>query len=219
MKAYEKLLLENKAWAQEQLQLDGKYFENMAKAQNPGYLWIGCSDSRMPANEITNSEPGEIYVHRNIANVVSHTDLNLLSVLQYAVEDLKVNHIIVCGHYGCEGIRASMDHQHHGIMNKWLWNVKDVYRLHKEELNNIKDNHAREDKLAELNVKEQAMNLAKTSIIQHAWKNDKTPCIHGWIYDMKTGLIKDLMKIESDTDLDEIYQFNFSRNKGHYGYY
>lgn len=219
MKAYEKLLLENKAWAQEQLQLDGKYFENMAKGQSPAYLWIGCSDSRVPANEITNSEPGEIFVHRNIANVVSHTDLNLLSVLQYAVEELNVNHVIVCGHYGCGGIAASLDNQHHGILNKWLWNVKDVYKMHQDELSSIQDPTEKNNKLAELNVKEQVMNLAKTSIIQHAWQTGKKPCLHGWIYDMKSGLIKDLTKMDHNTQLEDVYQYNFNKNPGHYGYY
>jgi carbonic anhydrase len=219
MKAYEKLLLENKAWAQEKLQIDGKYFENMSKGQHPGYLWIGCSDSRISANEITNSETGEIFVHRNIANLVSHTDLNLLSVLQYAVEELEVNHIIICGHYGCSGIKASMDMQHHGLMNKWLWNIKNVYRQHTDELSGITDQEKRSDRLSELNVKEQVLNLAETSIIQHAWGKQKKPCLHGWIYDMKSGLIKDILKMDHNSEIEDIYKFNFNRNPDHYGFY
>jgi carbonic anhydrase len=219
MKSYEKLLLENKAWVQEKLEVDPDYFKNMAKGQHPDFLWIGCSDSRIPSNEITNSHAGDIFVHRNIANLVQHTDLNILSVIQYAVEELKVKHIIVCGHYGCGGIKTALDHQHHGLLNKWLRDIKDVYRLYAEELDKIKDPDQQANKLAELNVKEQVLNLAKTSIVQHAWKEEQRPCLHGWIYDMETGLIKDMIKMDHDEPLSDIYTFNFSDNPGHYGFY
>lgn len=220
MKSYEKLLLENKAWAQEKLGIDKDYFKNLAKGQTPDFLWIGCSDSRIPANEITNTEPGDIFVHRNIANLVIHTDFNMLSVLQYAVEELEVNHIIVCGHYGCGGIKTSLDHQHHGLLNKWLRNIKDVYRLHEDELNEIKDEEERTNKLSEFNVKEQILNLAKTSIIQHSWAVDKRPTLHGWVYDMNTGLIKEIITMDQNSEMDDIYKFNFKqRGEGHYGFY
>src|SRR6478609_4001158 len=170
MKPYEKLLLENKAWAQEHVETDPEYFTRMSKVQTPEFLWIGCSDSRVPANEITNTDPGEIFVHRNIANLVVHTDLNLLSVLQYAVEVLKVEHVIVCGHYGCGGVKAALTHTDLGLINKWLRNIKDTYFYHKDELNAIQDMEKRTDRLTELSVMDQVMNLAQTSIIQRAWK-------------------------------------------------
>jgi carbonic anhydrase len=220
MKSYEKLLLENKAWVQEKLQIDDNYFRNMAKGQKPDFLWIGCSDSRIPANEITNTEAGEIFVHRNIANLVLHSDFNILSVIQYAVEELEVSHVIVCGHYGCGGINTALDHQHHGLLNKWLRNIKDVYRLHRDELEHIEDPTEKADKLAEFNVREQVLNLAKTSIIQHSWAVDKRPQLHGWIYDMNTGLIKDIVSMDHESDLEDIYKFNFQqRGEGHYGFY
>jgi len=220
MKSYEKLLLENKAWVQERLEIDKTYFENMSKEQKPGFLWIGCSDSRVSASAITNSEPGDLFVHRNIANMVVHTDINMLSVLQYAVEELEVEHVIVCGHYGCEGIKTALDNQHHGLLNKWLRHIKDVYRLHENELQSIQNLEEKTDKLAEFNVEEQVLNLAKTSIIQHAWKTLQKPTLHGWIYNLKTGLIKDLVTMDKDSDLEEIYKFNFKeRGEGHYGFY
>jgi carbonic anhydrase len=220
MKSYEKLLLENKAWAQEKLDIDPDYFKNMAKGEKPDFLWIGSSDSRIPANEITNTEPGEILVHRNIANLVIHTDFNMLSVLQYAVEELEVSHIIICGHYGCEAIKTALDHQHHGLLNKWLRNIKDVYRLYEKELNECENEEKKADLLSEYNVKEQTLNLAKTSIIQHSWAINKRPTIHGWIYDMNTGLIKDLITMDHHSEMDDIYRFNFKkRDEGHYGFY
>lgn len=167
MRNYDRLLLENKAWAAEKLQDNPEYFSRLAHLQTPEFLWIGCSDSRVPANEITGTHPGEIFVHRNIANMVVHTDLNMLSVLQYAVEVLKVKHVIVCGHYGCGGVKAAMGNHSYGIINKWLRNIKDVYRFHREEIEGL-DEDAKVDKLIELNVKEQVLNLAKTSIIQHS---------------------------------------------------
>jgi carbonic anhydrase len=208
MKTYEKLLLENKAWAREKIQDDPEYFKRLANLQTPEFLWIGCSDSRVPANEITGTEPGEIFVQRNIANMVVHTDLNLLSVLEYAVAHLKVKHIIVCGHYGCGGIKAAISHHNMGIINKWLRNIKDVYRLHEDELNTILDEEQKVDRLVELNVEEQVLNLAKTSIVQKAWKYDQRPILHGWVYGLKNGLLKTVCMIEPGSHLDHIYEYD-----------
>jgi carbonic anhydrase len=208
MKTYEKLLLENKAWAREKIQDDPEYFKRLANLQTPEFLWIGCSDSRVPANEITGTEPGEIFVQRNIANMVVHTDLNLLSVLEYAVAHLKVKHIIVCGHYGCGGIKAAISHHNMGIINKWLRNIKDVYRLHEEELDAIADEEQKVDRLVELNVEEQVLNLAKTSIVQKAWKYDQRPILHGWVYGLKNGLLKSVCMIEPGTRLDHIFEYD-----------
>jgi carbonic anhydrase len=207
MNTYEKLLLENKAWAAEKVQDDPMFFERLVDIQKPEFLWIGCSDSRVPANEITGTKPGEIFVHRNIANMVVHTDLNLLSVLQYAVEYLDVKHIIVCGHYGCGGVKAAMTKKNFGIINKWLRNIKDVYRIHRNEIDLIKDENLKANKLIELNVQEQVMNLAKTSIIQKAWKDKNTPQLHGWVYDLHDGLVKSICEIPSGTHIDDLYEF------------
>jgi len=209
MKPYEKLLLENKAWAQEKISNDPDYFTQLAKVQTPEFLWIGCSDSRVPANEITNTQPGEMFVHRNIANMVVHTDLNLLSVLQYAVEYLKVDHVIVTGHYGCGGVKAAMSNQSFGLINKWLRNIKDVYRFHEEEINILTTEDKKVDRLVELNVIEQVNNLAKTSIIQHAWKKEQRPMLHGWVYGLDDGLLYELIKIDPNTQLDPVYMFDF----------
>jgi carbonic anhydrase len=208
MNSYEKLLLENKAWAREKVQENPEFFRRMANTQEPEFLWIGCSDSRVPANEITGTQPGEIFVQRNIANMVIHTDLNVLSVLEYAVNVLKVKHIIVCGHYGCGGIKAAMTHKSLGIINKWLRNIKDVYRIHEEELMAIENEDKRVDRLVELNVKEQVMNLAKTSIVQKAWKNDHRPHIHGWVYGLANGLLKTIYDMPPNTQLDHIYEYD-----------
>jgi carbonic anhydrase len=208
MKAYEKLLLENKAWAREQVQGDPEYFKRLAKIQSPEFLWIGCSDSRVPANEITGTQPGEIFVQRNIANMVVHTDLNLLSVLEFAVVHLKVKHIIVCGHYGCGGVKAAMSHHNMGIINKWLRNIKDVYRLHENELTQIADEEARVDRLVELNVEEQVFNLAKTSIVQKAWKYEQRPVLHGWVYGLTNGIIKPIVMLEPGTRLDHVFEYD-----------
>lgn len=208
MKAYEKLLLENKAWASEHVRVDKDFFLRLSKLQAPEFLWIGCSDSRVPANEITNTAPGEIFVHRNIANLVVHTDLNLLSVLQYAVQVLKVKHIIVCGHYGCGGVKAAMTHNDLGLINKWLRNIKDTYRLHRDELEAIADPEKRADRLTELSVEEQVMNLVKTSIVQHAWKEENRPTLHGWVYRLTDGILKDLVRLDPNTPIDPIYQYD-----------
>lgn len=207
MKAYERLLLENKAWAREKIKDDPEYFKRLAKIQTPTFLWIGCSDSRVPANEITGTEPGEIFVQRNIANMVIHTDLNLLSVLEYAVVHLKVRHIIVCGHYGCGGVKAAMSRNNFGIINKWIRNIKDVYRIHEEELMAIPNEDDRLNRLIELNVEEQVLNLAKTSIIQKAWREWDAPYLHGWVYGLSDGIIKPLKEMAPGTELDQIYTY------------
>lgn len=208
MKAHEKLLLENKAWSLEKEQDDPQYFLKLAKDQKPNFLWIGCSDSRVPANEVTNTDPGEMFVHRNIANMVVHTDLNLLSVLQYAVEVLGVNDIIVCGHYGCGGVKAALSHQSLGLIDKWLRNIKDVYRIHRDEIDALPDDDAKTNRLVEFNVQEQVMNLAKTSIIQHAWKHNKRPHLHGWVYGLNDGIIKPVFDMPPNTLIDPIFQYD-----------
>jgi len=209
MTSYEKLLLENKAWASEKIKDDPQYFDRLSHLQKPEFLWIGCSDSRVPANEITGTQPGEIFVHRNIANMVVHTDVNLLSVLDYAVNHLKVQHVIVCGHYGCGGIKAALtNHDYKQVLNMWLRNIKDVYRLHADELNVINDEEKRNNRLVELNVTEQLIHLAKTSIIQRAWKNEQRPHLHGWVYGLKDGLIKPLMDMAPGTSIDPLYEYD-----------
>jgi len=209
MQSYEKLLLENKAWASEKLNEDPEYFNRLAHLQTPEFLWIGCSDSRVPANEITGTQPGEIFVHRNIANMVVNTDVNLLSVLDYAVNHLKVKHVIVCGHYGCGGVKAAATQSDFkAVLNMWLRNIKDVYRLHREELDTIKDEEKRTDRLVELNVREQVNNLAKTSIIQRAWKQNQAPDLHGWVYGLKDGLIKPVFEMKAGTHIDPVYEYD-----------
>ena len=208
MKAFEKLLLENKAWAREKIKIDPNYFKNLAQIQTPDFLWIGCSDSRVPANEITGTEPGEIFVQRNIANMVVHTDLNLLSVLEYAVVHLQVKHIIVCGHYGCGGVKAAISHTNLGIINKWVRNIKDVYRIHEEELNAIENEEEQVNRLVELNVEEQVYNLAKTSIVQKAWKDRQAPHLHGWVYGLNNGILKPIIDLEPGSKLDHIYEYH-----------
>jgi carbonic anhydrase len=204
-----KLLLENKAWAQSKLDVDQEYFKKMARDQKPEYLWIGCSDSRVPPSEITNTDPGEMFVHRNIANLVVHTDMNFLSVLQYAVENLKVSHVVVCGHYNCGGVKAALSHQSLGLIDNWIRNIEDTYFSHKVEVDSIKDEFHKVNKLVELNVIDQVRNLAHTSIIQRAWKNSKLPYVHGWVYDINTGLIKQLITLEPDTNIDSAYRYDF----------
>ena len=216
MQEYEKLLLANKAWAQEKLELDEGYFDRLAADQKPKFLWIGCADSRVPAEQVTGAEPGEIFVQRNVANLVVHTDMNLLSVLQYAVEVLKVKHVIVCGHYGCGGVKAAMGHNDLGLINKWLCNIKDVYALHSKELDAIPNEDERFDRLVELNVQEQVKNLTKTAIIQAAWFNDDRPTLHGWAFDLRTGLINDLVTIQPGSPVEDIYRFNFMSEEVQY---
>jgi carbonic anhydrase len=208
MKSYEKLLQENKVWADAKVKADENFFKRLANLQTPEFLWIGCSDSRVPANEITNTQPGEIFVHRNVANLVIHTDVNLLSVLDYAVNHLKVKHVIVCGHYGCGGVKAAMTNQDFkAVLNMWLRNIKDVYSIYRKELDAIPDTDQRADRLVELNVKEQVMNLAQTSIIQRAWKNDQRPHLHGWVYGLKDGLINPVFEMSAGTAIDPLYSY------------
>jgi carbonic anhydrase len=209
MKTYEVLLQENRAWAKGKTDADAEYFHRLSLLQTPEFLWIGCSDSRVPANEITNTQPGEIFVHRNVANLVIHTDVNLLSVLEYAVTHLKVKHVIVCGHYGCGGVKAAMtNHDYKQVLNMWLRNIKDVYRLHRGELDKIDNEEKKFDRLVELNVQEQVQHLAKTSIIQRAWKNEQRPDLHGWVYGLKDGIINPVFEMKAGTHIDELYEYD-----------
>ncbi|CAI8960547.1 carbonic anhydrase [Methylocaldum szegediense] len=209
MRPFEKLLLENKAWAEEQRIRDPGYFSRLAKAQTPDILWIGCSDSRVPAEIIVNAQPGEIFVHRNIANQIITTDFNSLSVIQYAVDVLKVSHVIVCGHYNCGGVKAALSPQRSEllIVNKWLMHIKDVYRLHQGEINALQSDQERADRLVELNVIEQIQNLAHTSVIQHSWKRHLRPVLHGCVYGLTDGIIKELIRLPPETLIHPIYQY------------
>ena len=209
MENYKKLLLANKAWVQDRLALSPDYFSRLADEQTPEYLWIGCSDSRVPAESITGAEAGELFVHRNIANQVSHTDFNLLSVLQFAVDVLKVKHIIVCGHYGCGGIKNAISHKHLGLIDHWLGNIKDIYHAHKEELDNIADVDQRNRRMVELNVQSQLWHLAEFSIIQAAWQKENRPFLHGWVYDLHTGYIKEELMLDAKSTIPKVYQFDF----------
>ncbi len=191
MKTLKKLFDRNLAWATAIKEKDPEFFSLLSKQQTPEYLWIGCSDSRVPANQIVNLPPGEVFVHRNIANLVIHTDLNCLSVIQFAVEVLKVKHIIVCGHYGCGGIRAAMENKEHGLIDNWLSHIKDVSRLNAKKLAGLKQNE-KFDLLCELNVREQVVNVCNTTIVQKAWKKGAALSVHGWIYNIENGILKDL---------------------------
>lgn len=207
---YKKILENNKSWVKEKLKISPDYFNNLAEGQQPPLLWIGCSDSRVPANEIIGAEPGEVFVHRNIANMVIHTDMNMLSVLDYAVNALKVKHVIVCGHYGCGGVKAAMSNNSIGVIDNWVRHIKDVYRFNKEELDGISDESDRFNRFVELNVKEQVYDLAKTSIVQSAWKNGQELSIHGWVYGLNSGYVTDLgVNFSCDKDLDDVYQLRF----------
>lgn len=209
MHPFEELLQDNKAWAAQMLANDPDFFNKLSGLQTPEFLWIGCSDSRVPANQITNTQPGEIFVHRNVANLVINTDVNLLSVLDFAVNHLHVKHVIVCGHYGCGGIKASMSKvDYQPILNMWLRNIKDVHRLHREELDKITDEEQKSDRLTELNVQEQIFNLAKTSIIQRAWKKEQRPELHGWVYGLKDGIIKPVFEMKAGTNIDPLYEYD-----------
>ena len=208
MKSYEKLLENNKSWARESIEKDPEFFNRLKNTQTPEYLWIGCSDSRVPPDSITGTLPGEIFIHRNIANMVVNTDLNMLSVLQYSVEVLKVKHIIVCGHYGCGGVKAAMTNSSLGIIDKWLRNIKDVHRFNREEVDAIENEDEKIDRMIELNVKEQVMNLSKTSIVQRAWKNSNAPDIHGWVYGLNSGLIKPIFELKAGTHIDPLYEYD-----------
>ncbi len=207
---YKKILDNNKEWVEQQLAVDENYFKDLSKGQNPPLLWIGCSDSRVPANEIIGAKPGEVFVHRNIANLVVHTDINMLSVLDYAVNALKVKHVIVCGHYGCGGVKAAMGNQSIGIIDNWIRNIKDVYRVNKEELNEIEDEDKKFNRMVELNVVEQVFNLAKTSIVQNAWNIGQELHLHGWVYGLNSGYVTDLnVNFSNNDDLDSMFKLNF----------
>jgi carbonic anhydrase len=206
---YNDLLKGNKAWVARMEKEDPHFFEGLAKGQNPPVLWIGCADSRVPANEITGTKPGSIFVHRNIANMVVHSDMNMLSVLDYAVNVLKVKHVIVCGHYGCGGVLAAMGNKQFGLIDNWLRHIKDVYRLHRDELDGITDIEMRAKRFVELNVIEQVFDLSKTSIIQNSWQANELPEIHGWVYDISNGIIKDLdVTLRNNSEMHRIFQFD-----------
>lgn len=206
-KFYSQLLENNRTWVAEQLERDPKFFENLANGQKPPILWIGCADSRVPANQIIGAQPGEVFVHRNIANMVVHSDMNMLSVLDYAVNVLKVKHVIVCGHYGCGGVQTAMTNKQVGLTDNWIRHIKDVYRFHKDELDAISDEKEKFDRFVELNVFEQVYDLAKTSIIQNAWSANQDVHVHGWVYNIGDGLIKDLdITLKNNHSLEEVYQ-------------
>lgn len=206
MQSYHKLLLANKAWAHEMQESKPGFFENLTKDQKPEFLWIGCSDSRVPAEEITGAQPGEIFVHRNIANMVIQADLNAHSVVQYAVDALKVKNIIVCGHYGCGGIRAALSRQDFGLLNKWLYFIKQNYSKHYEEIKSLSLDE-QVDKMVEFNVQEQVKTLAHMALMQRAWRKSGAPNIHGWVFGLKDGLIRELTMLTPSSKMDEIYQF------------
>ena len=205
---YESLLEGNRQFVADALKEDPQYFDKLANGQTPPVLWIGCSDSRVPANQITNTNPGEIFVHRNIANMVIHTDMSMLSVLDYAVNVLKVKHVIVTGHYGCGGVLASMSNKQFGLIDNWLRHIKDVYRVHAQELDAIADETKRGDRLVELNVVENVSNLCKTSIVQNAWQNGQELNVHGWVYSLATGVITDMkVSTNNNSKMDEVFRF------------
>jgi carbonic anhydrase len=207
MDVYKSLLEGNRTWVKERINEDPQYFERLSKGQSPKVLWVGCSDSRVPANQITNTNPGDIFVHRNIANVVVQSDMNILSVLDYSVNILKVEHVIVCGHYGCGGVEAAMQNKAYGLVDNWLRFIKDVYRIHREELEAIDDHQARLDRFVELNAIEQSYSLMKTTIIQNAWAERNAPKVHAWVYSLKTGIIKDLnVSPENFKELKPLYR-------------
>lgn len=208
---YKKIIANNAKWVESQLEIDKDFFKDLAKGQNPPLLWIGCSDSRVPANEIIGAKSGEVFVHRNIANMVIHSDMNMLSVLDYAVNVLKVSHVIVCGHYGCGGVKAAMGNQSIGLIDNWIRHIKDIYRYHEIYLNSIEDETERFNKFVEINVQEQVIDLAKTSIVQNAWRNGQQLTLHGWVYGLNSGYITDLdVNMKNNEDLDEVYRLKFS---------
>ena len=207
---YKKIIEGNKNWVANKINEDPAYFEKLAKGQSPPLLWIGCSDSRVPANEVIGAQAGEVFVHRNIANMVIHSDMNMLSVLDYAVNVLKVKHVIVCGHYGCGGVKAAMGNDSIAIIDNWIRHIKNTYRLHHNYLDSIVDLKLRFDAFVELNVKEQVFDLAKTSIVQGAWNQGSELSLHGWVYGLDSGIVKDLqVNLSNNKDLDRVYQLEF----------
>ena len=207
MRVLKPLFDKNRQWASKIKESDPDFFTRLSKQQHPEYLWIGCSDSRVPANQIVDLAPGEIFVHRNIANLVIHTDLNCLSVIQYAVEVLKVKHIIVCGHYGCSGVKAAVDNHEHGLIDNWLRNIKDVYRLHQEKIDALQTEKDRLNLLCELNVVEQVANVCHTTIVQGAWKAGQELTVHGWAYSIEDGILKDLnVCVSNSIDISQTHR-------------
>jgi carbonic anhydrase len=205
--SYTELLRRNRDWVEKTKSDDPDLFDRLSNGQKPRYLWIGCADSRVPTSQITGTNPGEIFVHRNIANMVVHTDINMLSVLQYAVDVLQVEHVIVCGHYGCGGVDAALSNKSYGLIDNWLRNIKDVYRLHIKELDSMKGKEL-SDRMVELNVIEQVNNLCKTNIIQESWTRGQHPHVHGWVYSLNDGLIRDLgVTVRNNDEMHEIYQY------------
>ena len=214
--SYKKIFENNRAWVEARMQQDPHFFERMAYAQNPDYLYIGCSDSRVSAEEMMGLNPGEVFVHRNVANVVNAIDMNASSVIQYAVRELKVKHIIVCGHYHCGGIAAAMEQKDYGLLNPWLRNIRDVYRIHQEELDAIEDPATRFDRLVELNVQEQVINVIKMTSVQQRYAEEGLPVVHGWVFDVRTGLLKDL-EIDFEAILGDIMQiYNLTDKELHF---
>jgi carbonic anhydrase len=210
MDFYSTILENNKTWVAKNLENDPEYFEKLSHGQTPPLLWIGCADSRVPANEIIGAKPGEVFVHRNIANMVIHSDMNMLSVLAYAVDILQVSHIIVCGHYGCGGIQAALSHESHGIIDNWICHIRDAYHLHEDVFSDCHDERSHIDRLVEVNVREQVLSLAKTSIVQAAWSRGQEISLHGWAYGIDSGLVHDLDVTMIDTStLPEIYRLRF----------
>jgi len=208
MNEHRKLLLANKAWVQEKLDLRADFFQRHQATQEPSFLWIGCADSRVPAEEVTGAGPGELFVHRNVANLVLHSDLNAMGVIQYAVQVLRVQHIIVCGHYNCGGVKAAMSMEDVGLLNQWLRYIKDVYRFNQDELDAIEGQQQRFDRLVELNTIEQVANLARTSFVQKTWHDEGTrPQLHGWVYDIKSGLLREILSLDPGAPIDTIYHF------------
>lgn len=209
MDSWKRMLLANRAWVEGKLHLQPDYFTELAKEQKPEFLWIGCSDSRVPAEEITGTSPGELFVHRNVANLVVHTDLNLMSVLQFAVEHLKVKHIIVCGHYSCGGVKAAMSHKQYGLMNTWIRQIKDTWHHHRLQVDAHETYEERVNALVEANIVEQINNLVQTAIIQRAWREEQRPILHGWVYSLSDGLIKPLVQVEPNSRIDDAYRYDF----------
>lgn len=207
MRTLKPLFDNNRVWADQMREKDASFFEKLAAAQRPDLLWIGCSDSRVPANQITGLAPGEVFVHRNIANVVVHTDMNCLSVLQFAVEVLEVKHVVVCGHYGCGGVRAAMEQRPLGLIDNWLRHIKDVYATHREELDAIDDVEVRARRLCELNVSAQVANVCHTTVVQDAWRRGESLSVHGWIYALEDGLLRNLdLCVEGPEQIPALYR-------------
>jgi len=214
MEPCKRLLLANRAWVTERLNIDAEFFTKRVKTQAPEFLWIGCSDSRVPSEEITGAEPGELFVHRNVANLVAPTDINMLSVVQYAVEALNIKQIIVCGHYNCGGVKSAMTTRSVGPINLWLQPLRDLYGMNREEIDSVADEQGRWDRLVEINVRAQARSLSKTSILQHAWQRQQGPEIHGWIYNLRTGFLNELISMRAEAKTDNVYPFEEQREVG-----